>query len=114
MPYLRRHNLYAIPIALIFALTAAAQSEDCLPERAVTLVVQSTPFPSQPGQTVSFGAFVEPVMGIATPGGDVQVMDGSIDLGTYPLMQSQIHFTRLFNDAGAHVLSFTYGGDFNY
>jgi uncharacterized protein (TIGR03437 family) len=113
-----RHQLSAILpatlIALIFSVTAAAQTDDCVPERSVKLIVQSTPFPSLPGQTVSFGAFVESVMGIAEPGGEVQLLDGSTDLGSYPLKQSQIHITMIFNEAGAHVITANYSGDFNY
>src|SRR2546423_1133282 len=117
MRYLRHHKLRAIfpaiLIALIFSLTAAAQ-DDCPAERAVIMTVQSNPSPSLPGQAVTFGAFVEPVMGISIPSGQVQVLDGSTDVGTFPLQQSQIHFTRVFTDAGAHVLSVTYGGDSTY
>src|SRR3981081_3115131 len=119
MPFLIRHKLSAILPAtlafLILPLTASAQTgDDCPVDRAVKLIVQSSPFPSLPGQAVDIGAFVEPVQGISDPTRTVPLSYASTDLGTYPVKQAQVHISQVFNQAGAHVLSAYYSGDFNY
>ena len=117
MPLLRHKPitiLAATAVAILIPLAAVAQTDDCPLERAVSLIVQTSPFPSLPGQTVSIGAFVEPVMNIVEPTGTVQILDALTDFGTFALKQGQISLTRVFNDAGAHVLHAVYSGDFNY
>ena len=80
----------------------------------VTLTVQSSLFPSLPGQAVTFTAFVEPISGMSDPSGTVQISDGLTDLGTFPLMLGQASTTTVFNEAGARSIYATYSGDTNY
>src|SRR5690349_9374825 len=99
--------------ALLLAWTASAQNE-CAPERLVKVSVQSSAFPSLPGQTVTFRVYVEPVVSSADPSGFVQVSDGATDLGTFTPQQGQFSFTRTFVESGAHLLVAAYSGDMNY
>src|SRR5689334_12287567 len=119
MPTPLRHKLSAILSAifacLFLAVTGSAQTiDDCLPERAVRLTIQTNPFPSLPGQPVSIGAFLEPVMNVVDPTGEVQFLDGSTDIGTYPVKQSQVRINLTFNAAGAHIITANYSGDINF
>jgi uncharacterized protein (TIGR03437 family) len=82
--------------------------------RQVTVTIQTSPFPSLPGQPVQIGVYVDPVTAYADPTGEVQLMDGSTDLGTLTLKQAQALTTRTFNESGAHVLQALYSGDFSY
>ena len=100
-------------LAVLLPWTASAQNE-CAPERLVKVSVQSSAFPSLPGQTVTFRVFVEPVVSSAEPSGFVQVSDGSTDLGAFTPQQGQFTFTRTFNESGAHLLVAAYSGDMNY
>ena len=101
-----------LPLLLLFPLAAVGQ-QDCTLDK-VTVTIQSSAAPSLPGQTVKFGVFVEPITGVATPMGAVEIFDASEDLGSFPLSQAQTSFTRTFNNGGAHVMQAYYSGDFNF
>jgi uncharacterized protein (TIGR03437 family) len=92
----------------------AQSSDDCMASRLVTVQVQTSVFPSLPGQSVTIRAFVDPVVSTAEPSGTVQFSDGTTDLGTVPLMQAQAAVTWTFSQAGAHVLRAAYSGDLVY
>jgi uncharacterized protein (TIGR03437 family) len=83
-------------------------------ERLVTVTVQTSAFPSLPGQSVTIRAFVDPAVGTFEPTGDVQFFDGTTDLGTVSLRQAQAAITWTFNVAGAHVIRAAYSGDLAY
>src|SRR5262249_321099 len=82
--------------------------------RLVNVTIQSSAFPSLPGQAVNIGIFVEPAIGTAEPTGTVHLTEGSTDLGTLPLKQAQTAITRTYLESGAHVLTAEYSGDANY
>jgi uncharacterized protein (TIGR03437 family) len=109
-----RHIL--IFLSLLTSVTAlrAQTEDDCSSTRGVVVTIQSTRFPSLPGQAVTFNTFVEAIMGTAIPEGTIQFIDGSTDLGSFPLKQGQTSLTRTFTDAGAHVITALYSGDVNY
>src|SRR5215831_7348924 len=113
-----RHILITVSAALLTVIALHAQTDEgCSPERAVNVVIQSSRFPSLPGQTVTFSTFVEPIApapGYADPGGTIQFLDAITDLGTFPVKQGQISLTRTFNDAGAHQISAIYSGGTSY
>ncbi|MBS1856940.1 MAG: Ig-like domain repeat protein [Acidobacteria bacterium] len=101
--------------ALLWSGSAAAQtSDECDPLRAVRVLIQTSAFPSLPGQAVGIKVFVTPVQGAADATGEVHLFDALTDLGTAPLQMSQASFTRTFYVAGAHVLHAYYSGDLNY
>jgi len=100
--------LVTIPFAV------AAQGNDCPLERQVSLVIQSGPAPSLPGQPVHFTAFVAPVAGTADPTGTIQLFDGTNSLGTFPVVVGQASTVETFYSAGAREINAIYSGDFNY
>src|SRR5215813_9375193 len=111
-----RQILMTVSAALVSVVVLHAQTDDgCAPERAVKVAIQSSRFPSLPGQTVTFNTYVEPLQdGSVDPGGTIQFLEATADLGTFPLKQGQISLTRTFNDAGAHQITAIYDGDANY
>src|SRR5947209_8248451 len=118
--------LAGILASILFPFRAAAAPEfdfddNCMaPRNSVALTVQSSLFPSLPGQAVTLTAFVEPIFtadtapGTADPSGTVQLSDGLTDLGTFNLRLGQVSTTIVFNDAGAHSIFATYSGDPSY
>jgi uncharacterized protein (TIGR03437 family) len=101
--------------ALLLPYTVSAQSsDDCMVERLVRVTVQTSAFPSLPGQSVTLRAFVDPAVGTIEPTGDVQFFDGTTDLGTVSLRQAQAAISWTFSVAGAHVIHAAYSGDLAY
>src|SRR2546430_1674439 len=99
LPRFRSCCLTALMLA---PLTALAQDDRPAIERVVKLTIQSSKFPSLPGQSVTFSIFAEPVMGTLDPTGDISLFDDQTDLGTVTLKQSQASATRTFYSAGTH------------
>src|SRR5207244_3151411 len=101
-------------LCVMLAVNVAAQDDECPIERKVTVTVQTNKFPALPGDAVTLGVFVEPVISIADPTGMVELSDGVTDLGTFPLKLSPTATTLAFKTAGAHVIHVVYSGVFNY
>jgi uncharacterized protein (TIGR03437 family) len=83
-------------------------------EQQVTLTIQTSPYASLPGQAVRITAFVAPVMSVPDPAGTIQLLDGTTDLGTFPVALGQVSTAVTFYSAGARTLNAIYSGDFNY
>src|SRR5215472_10336660 len=98
--------------ACCFAVCATAQNGRCPIEQQVTLTIQTSPYPALPGQAVRITAFVAPVASIPDPAGTIQLLDGTNDLGTYPVRLGQVSTTVTFYTAGARTLQANYSGDF--
>ena len=101
--------LIAVPLAAAFA-----QDIQCPIEKQVDLTIQTSAFPSLPGQSLRITAFIGGLVSIPDPTGTIQLFDGSTDLGTFPIMLGQVSATVTFFQAGSHILSAYYSGDMNY
>jgi uncharacterized protein (TIGR03437 family) len=101
-------------LILALLIPAAARGQECEVERLVKVTIQTSAFPSLPGQTVTLRIFVEPVQSTWEPTGEVQMFDGPTAIGTFPLKQAQTTLTRTFFESGAHVLRAAYSGDLTY
>ena len=99
----------AAPLAAAFA-----QDVQCPPEKLVDLTIQTSAFPSLPGQSLRITAFIGPLVSLSDPTGTIQLFDGSTDLGTFPITLGQVSVTVTFFQAGSHTLSAYYSGDMNY
>jgi uncharacterized protein (TIGR03437 family) len=98
---------------LLLACAAFAQT-DCPVEQQVNVTIQSSPFPSLPGQSVQINVYVDPVSNIFDPTGSVSLSDDTTDLGTIDLKFAQTSVTRTFYNAGSHVIRALYNGDSFY
>ena len=111
--HVRKGRVWAL-VLTIYAPIVAAQDNTCPVERQVTVTIQANPAPSLPGQSVRFNVFVAPVTSVPDPTGPVQLLEGTNDLGTFPLMLGQVSTVQTFYSAGARAITANYSGDFNY
>lgn len=66
-------------------------------------------------QPVTFTMTAAPsTMGAASPSGSVTVLDGTVALGTVPLVAGTAMFTTSMLSVGMHSITFSYPGDTNY
>jgi hypothetical protein len=87
--------------ASCFALCAAALDGQCPIEQQVVLTIQTSPYPSLPGQAVRIIAFVAPV--VSVPDRAIPRLGSTNDLGTYPVRLGQVSTTVTFFTAGART-----------
>ena len=78
----------------------------------VTVALTSSQNPSHVGQQVTFLAVVSGIL--ATPTGSVTFIQGSMVLGTVPLVNGQASWTETFTKTGTHSIFARYLGDQNY
>jgi hypothetical protein len=81
---------------------------------ATTTTVTSAPKSSVFGQAVTFTATVAGADGVGTPGGTVQFMDGTTNLGTVALSGGRASLATAALSVGPHSITALYLGDPNY
>ena len=101
-------------IATVLFLTSVVTAQDCSLLMNANLTVQSSPSPSLPGQSVSITAFVESTNDGPDPTGTIDLMQGAVDLGTFPIKLGQVSTSTVINQAGAQSIIAIYSGDSNY
>jgi hypothetical protein len=79
---------------------------------AVSLVSSANPAP--PGQAVTFTATVSSVEGAPPDGELVTLKDGSVTIGSGPLLAGQATFTTSSLPTGRHLIKAYYSGDSNF
>jgi hypothetical protein len=81
---------------------------------ATSVILVSCSNPSDYGQTVLFLVGVVPSIGNGIPTGTVTLMDGSMAIGTNPLVFGLTAFSISSLSVGSHTITAVYSGDSNY
>ena len=98
-----------------FAASQSSILTQAVNKAPTSIVFSSSLNPSIYGNAVSFNIGVAPVPpNTGTPGGQIQVFDGTVNLGTYTLQAGQYNFSTASLTPGVHSISVQYGGDANF
>ena len=98
-----------------FAASQSSVLTQAVNKAPTSIVFSSSLNPSVYGGAVSFNISVTPVPpNTGTPGGQIQVFDGTVNLGAYTLQAGQYNFSTASLTPGVHSISVQYGGDANF